>query len=235
MFCIQIADLVVEIQNRFSFVRELCREYQVEVKQAAFSVFATDEDIDKELDIVEGKFPRSYAEATCVHRKIAERLSDYQAFLLHSAVISCDGKGYAFAARSGVGKSTHISLWMKHFGERVCVVNGDKPILRLVDGVFYAYGTPWRGKEGMGENVSCPLTALCFLERGKENRIERVSQEEALTRLFSQVYLPNDASASAITLDLLDRFIRQTDFYLLHCNMEEEAASVAYEGMNTRK
>lgn len=235
MFTIQIADLAVEIHNRYSYVEELCREYKVEGKPIAFSVSATEEEIDEELKIAEGKFPPSYAEATCVHRKIARCLAEYDAFLLHSAVISCDGEGYAFAARSGVGKSTHVGLWLKNFSDRVHVVNGDKPILRKVDGKFRVYGTPWNGKERLGENVSCAMKALCFLERGETNRISRVSAEEALVRLFSQVYLPEDADASAKTLDLLGDFIRDTEFYLLHCNMEDEAALVAYHGMNTKK
>ena len=233
MFCIKIADIAVGIQNRYRHIKELCKDYIIEDEQVDFSVSATEEEIDEELRIAGVEFPRAYAEATCIHRQIARRRSEFDAFLLHSAVISCDGEGYAFAARSGVGKSTHISLWLKSFGERAHVVNGDKPIVRLVDGIFRVYGTPWRGKEGLGENTSCVLKALCFLERGAENRIARTTADEALLRLFSQVYLPEDASASAATLDLLDRFIQKTSFYLLHCNMEDEAAQVAYRGMNT--
>ncbi len=232
MFTIQIADLVIEIQNQHPYVEELCREYKVEGKPASFSVSATEKEIDEELKISDLSLPRAYAEATCLHRQIARRLSEYQAFLLHSAVISCDGEGYAFAARSGVGKSTHIALWLKNFGNRARVINGDKPILRQIDGKFRVYGTPWNGKERFGDNVSCEMKALCFLERGETNHISEISADEALVRLFSQIYLPEEASASAATLDLIDEFIRQTHFYLLHCNMEDEAALVAYRGMN---
>ncbi len=235
MFTIRIADITIEIQNRYRYVADLCEGYKVEGEPAAFSVSATEEDIDEELAISETAVPRAYAEATCIHRQIARRLAEYNAFLLHSAVISCDGVGYAFAARSGTGKSTHIALWMKNFGERVRVVNGDKPILRLIDGKFHVYGTPWRGKECLGENTSCILEDLCFLERGAKNEIVRVTTDEALVRLFSQVYLPEDAEASAATLDLLDIFMEKTRFYLLHCNMEDEAALVSYEGMHSKK
>lgn len=225
--------MVVELRNRYRYVKELCKDYIVEGETPDFAVSATEEEIDEELKIAGLDLPRAYAEATCLHRQIARQLSKYDAFLLHSAVISCDGEGYAFAARSGTGKSTHISLWLKCFGERVHVVNGDKPILRLVDGGFRVYGTPWCGKECLGENTSCALNKLCFLERGAENCIAKVSADEALLRLFSQIYLPEEAEASAATLDLLDQFIQKTSFYLLHCNMEDEAALVSYHGMNT--
>lgn len=235
MFTIQIADLVIDLHNRYSYVEDLCREYRVAGKSASFSVTATEQEIDEELQVSDLQFPRAYAEATCLHRQIARRLSEYDAFLLHSAVLSCDGEGYAFAARSGVGKSTHVALWLKNFGDRAKVVNGDKPILRKVDGKFYVYGTPWNGKERLGDNVSCEMKALCFLERGETNRISEISADEALVRLFSQVYLPEDPLASAATLDLLGEFMKQTRFYLLHCNMEDEAALVAYQGMNKTK
>lgn len=232
MFAIQIADLVVEIHNRYSYVEELCREYAVRGKSTSFSVFATEAEIDEELNISDPRYPRAYAEATCLHRKIARRLSEYDAFLLHSAAICCDGEGYAFAARSGVGKSTHVGLWLRNFGDRVQVVNGDKPILRKDNGKFRVYGTPWNGKERLGDNISCEMKALCFLERGETNHISEICADEALVRLFSQVYLPEDASASAATLDLIGEFIKKTHFYLLQCNMNDEAALVAYRGMN---
>ena len=34
--------------------------------------------------------------------------------LFHSSVVSCAGYGYMFLGKSGTGKSTHSSLWLKH-------------------------------------------------------------------------------------------------------------------------
>ncbi len=229
-FTVEIAGIVIGIQHRYEYVKMLCRDYITD-RKPDFVVSAEDSEIDRELRDGGVCAPRSYAEATCLHRQIACRLSEYDAFLLHSAVISCEGRGYAFAARSGVGKSTHIALWKKNFGDRVQIVNGDKPIVRMKNGLFYAYGTPWRGKEGQGLNISCPLNAICFLERGKENRIRAAEKEEILSRLFLQVFLPPDATGAVKTLELIDTLIRKTDFYVLSCNMEKEAADVAYIGM----
>lgn len=232
MFTIEIAGIVVGIQNRYRYIREICEDYMTNEKTPFFTVCANDEDVDEELKISEPGVPRAYAEATCIHRQIARKLYEYDAFLLHSAAICCDGEGYAFAAGSGVGKSTHISLWMKNFGDRVFVVNGDKPIVRLTENGFYVYGTPWRGKEGYGKNTSCPLKKLCFVERGAQNSICQIHADEAIVGFFSQVYLPEDVTASSATLDLIDKFVKATEFYRLRCNMQDEAALVAYNGMN---
>ncbi len=50
--------------------------------------------------------------------------------MLHASLISFDGKGYAFSAPSGYGKSTHARLWRGYFGSRVLILNGDKPIIK---------------------------------------------------------------------------------------------------------
>ena len=231
MFTIKIADIHVRIRNRYSYTKALCSEYVIEENAVDLEVEASEEDIAEEIKTADTEVDAAYAESVCLHREIAERLWRHDCFLLHSAVIECEGQGYAFAAASGVGKTTHISLWEKNFGDCVSVINGDKPIIRIGEKGILAYGTPWNGKEGRGENRFSPLRAVCFIERGKENKIVPISGEEVIFRLFSQVYLPKDAEGAAKTLDLLDTFVRKVSFFRLSCNMEDEAALVAREAM----
>lgn len=235
MITIKVADLTVAIQNRYPYTELLCREYRTDTQYADFSVSVTEEELAEEMAQAEEPCDKSYAEAVCVHRKIAEQLWRYDCFLLHAALIECDQKGYAFAARSGVGKSTHIGLWKRNFGDRVRVVNGDKPIVRITNDEIRAYGTPWNGKEGMGENTSCTLDGICFLERSPQNMITPISTEEATMRLFPQVYMPTDEVAVEKTLELLDRFVNGVSFYRLECNMEDEAAILAHSKMTKIK
>ncbi len=110
-------------------------------------------------------------------------------------------------------------------------MNGDKPIIRMTDKGAMGYGTPWRGKEGLGENTQCHLDSLCFIERGTTNRISSVSVNDAALSLFPQVYLPTNAEGAEATLFLIDRFLDKVDFWRLQCNMEDEAATVAYNAM----
>ena len=235
MIDIRIADINIRMQNRFSYIEAMCNGYTSTFDVVDIEVKTNDRDIAEEIK--NNDFPTAppYAEAACLHREIAERLWRYDAFLLHSALIECDGLGYAFAARSGVGKSTHIGLWQKAFGERVRIINGDKPIVKLTEKGVMAYGTPWNGKEGFGENRGCPLRALCFLERGENNVIECISSDEAVARIFPQIYLPEGEQAAARTLELLDDFVKRVSFFRLSCNMEEQAALVAYDAMSQMK
>jgi hypothetical protein len=234
MFKIKIAGINVLVKNKYKYTRYLCADYITEEEHTDFEVCVNDKSISEEIKCSEIETNAAYAESVCVHREIAERLAEYDAFLLHSALIECDGVGVAFAARSGVGKSTHVGLWKKNFGERVKIINGDKPIIRFFDGVPYAFGTPWLGKEGLGENTSCKFSALCFLERGVENKIAEIPAELGAMAMFSQIYIPQNEQNAAKTLELADKFSFAVRFYRLACNMDDEAAVVSHNAIIKR-
>lgn len=232
MFCIKMADLNIAIKNKYNYVYEQCRDYLVECDGYDMEVFATDEEIEREKLDVGVPVSNGYAESVCIYRNICKKLPQgFNSFLFHSALIEYEGRGYAFAAKSGTGKSTHIALWKKRFGDNVRIINGDKPIFRYVDGRFLAYGTPWCGKEGLSENASVPLAAICFLERGENNTISALDGTDSVTRLFPQILMPSDAASLDALFPLLDAMIKSVPCYLLKCNMDIEAAEVAYNGM----
>ena len=233
MLYIRIADLNICIDNKYDYLEKLCRDYTVEkTEDPDMTVSVTDEQIAHEVSIAETQVSAGYAEGVCVYREICKRLPvEFGAYLFHSAVIEYKGDGFAFAAKSGTGKSTHISLWRKRFGSEVHVVNGDKPIMRFVGDKLYAYGTPWCGKEGWQNNTSVPLKALCFVERSENNRIRRIGADEAVMLMFHQILTPSDLETVEALFPLLDRTLREVPCYVLGCNISEEAAEVAYNGM----
>ena len=125
MFIIELAGIPIRMENRYAYVENQCRDYRSSRKDYAFSVSATEEEL--KIESQNGKFPLDYCESICLYRHICEILPGYSIFLMHSSVILVDGVAYAFAAKSGVGKSTHTALWLKTIpGAKV--LNGDKPL-----------------------------------------------------------------------------------------------------------
>lgn len=180
----------------------------------------------------DGIFPKSYLEFIALCRKIAEWLPQNGAFLLHSACFEVNGSGVAFAAHSGTGKTTHMLLWQRLLGEKMTVVNGDKPIIRYFESepqVPYAYGTPWNGKERLGCNMRTPLRHICFIERSDKNYCEPITKSEAINPILNQVYMPKNPVAMSQTLALTDRLLSDCRLWKIHCNMEPEAAEVSYK------
>ncbi len=231
MFYIRIADLQIQIENRFEEIERLCRPYVVGEAQADIAVWTSDDALAFERRTAGEGFSDGYLETLAVYRAIGERLPLFDGFIFHSAVIEVDGKAYAFAAKSGTGKSTHIRHWKTAFGDRVSPVNGDKPIFRYMDGILYACGTPWAGKEGWQRNVCVPLAGICFLERGEADLITPLDARVSLSKTLSQIYLPSDRSAAEKTLLLLDRILREIPLWRLQCTDSVHAAYIAAESI----
>lgn len=93
MFCVQIAEVLVAIENRYAFTERLCADYIVDVlpDECNFSVSATPEEIAAE-NSDEGTFSPVYCESLALYRKICTHMLDYDAFLLHAAVVSYAGR-----------------------------------------------------------------------------------------------------------------------------------------------
>lgn len=230
----RIADFIFDIETRFEGTHRACRDYLVEEGKADFVIRVSDEALEKEHEAMPEN-SLSYTENICVCRAVCNAAAKAGAVLLHAATVKVDGKAYAFSAPSGTGKSTHIRLWKEVYGERVEILNGDKPLLRKSEDGLVAYGTPWCGKEGWQTNAKAPLSALCFIERGKENAIRRLDNAEALDRVFRQLLKPENAEGVAQTLALADTLIKTVPIYLLSCNISPDAARLSFETLTAGK
>ena len=235
MLTINVAGLNVGIKYRYEFTREYVSGYLTDAAPD-FTVEATDSDLAEERLLAEEPLPDEYLEYVAVYRKIADKMTEYDGAVFHGAVLEVDGAAYLITARSGVGKTTHIRLWCDLFGERVSVLNGDKPIIRIIDGTVYASGTPWNGKEGYGKCGMAPLRGIAFLERGKENSYKRLSVSEGLVRFMGQIYMNREDSAVITkTLRLSNRILSTVPLYEFSCNMDISAAKMAHDAFLSEK
>lgn len=240
-FDILIAGLRLRIQCLYSDTRRLCQAYIVENTDTVDDIIViTSADIEQErCRLLQKKNPGELLEASTpdklemLHlcRRIADLLPRYDRLLFHGSSLAVDGRGVLFTAKSGTGKSTHTRLWREQFGDRVKMVNDDKPFLHIGEHGVTVYGTPWRGKHGLGENISAPLEAIYFLNRGEKNRVETVSPRELYPVLLQQTYTPDDPRTMVHTLALVERLSRNVKLFKLYCNMDPQAAHVALEAI----
>ncbi len=227
---VRIADLTIEIENKYRYVLKKSKDYIVEDATPDFKISVTDAEIQAEDDGADDYHP-AYLEYLAVYRKIAEKILEYNGVLMHGVLLECDGHGILFCAKSGVGKTTHTALWSKRFGDRCKIINGDKPLIRIIDDKVYAYGTPWNGKEGIHINKRCELKTICFIERGEENIVSDIGGEK-VSRSIMQTYMPNKDPAKMMrTLDLISEILDKVSCKKLACNMDISAAEVAYKGI----
>lgn len=159
----------------------------------------------------------------------------FEGFQFHSSAVVVDGKAYLFSADCGTGKSTHTGLWLKQFGDRAYILNDDKPALRRINGTWYAFGTPWSGKNDISVNTGVPVAGIAMLERGERNEITPYSGKGAIFDIYVQTNRPKAAEYRIKLLELLDSLLQDIPVWKLKCNMEPEAAIVSYEAMSGRK
>ncbi|MBR5011674.1 MAG: hypothetical protein IKY12_03875 [Clostridia bacterium] len=226
-------DIIYSYENNDIFLEKYLAKEQ---SNPDFTVKVSEEDIDYELnnavDVQKTlRYSRGYLERLAILRKVAANILMRGGFLMHGVAFEYEGKGYIFTAKSGVGKTTHAKLWQEYFGaDKVEIINGDKPLIRKIDGKFYAYGTPWCGKEGYSTNSRMEICNICFITRSEENSIVKLEEEEALARLMAQVMIL-DSTDLATQFDLIGSVVESIPIYKLACNKSHGAVKVAYEGM----
>lgn len=239
-----IAGITVRISSVYRNIHALCRDYRFILppgENAVIDASCGPRDTSEERKAGAENGMRTaglsdgYVETLAVCRKISERMPFCGRALMHGSAVAADGDGYLFTASSGTGKSTHARLWLWLPGVRTGYVNDDKPFIGLDGGEPFVYGSPWRGKHGLGENVRVPLRAVCFLERGEKNVISPVDQKAAFPEFIRRIYRPFDPGALEATLGLAERIASRVRFYRLRCNTDPEAAQTAYETMTGKK
>ena len=242
-FTMTIAGYAARVQSLFESTPQYFRPYLTE-DTPRFFFTVTEEDIAFERRFLyeealeEGfrvrNFPDPFLERAAIQRKFAEVLFDLDILLLHGSTVAVDGSAYLFTARSGTGKSTHTRLWREVFGSRAVMVNDDKPFLKFTPEEILACGSPWSGKHGLDSNVSVPLKGICLLERGAENQITPLNQEDALAFLQKQCHIPADPGKLPRLLELLEELTRRVPLWRMTCTKDPQAALVAYSTMSRK-
>lgn len=226
-----IAGLKTEFEPKYDMLRERAKEYE-----ADFDSSETDIKIDIKDEFLEAKkeeMPRMTIEQHeyfWTGQAFNIRLMGYYGLMLHSSCVEKDGYAYLFSADSGTGKSTHTHLWLKNLsGTRI--INDDKPALIKENDIWYACGTPFSGKTDENANVKVPVRAIVFIKRGTENKVSRISIDEAIKLLFGQVIRTFREELAAKSLETIDSILKNVPVFSLECNMEDEAAFASYNGI----
>ncbi len=236
-FTIEIADVPVVIRCRFSTNREFLRDY-ITVKDPLFIIEPTDDDLAQmqadfdRMAVAEGNKPHPYSEEflenSAIHSILAERLTEYDVLLMHGSALCMDGEAVIFTAVSGTGKSTHSRIWREVYGERVFMINDDKPMLRFEEERILVCGTPWDGKHRLSRNVQIPLRAVVSLERSEDNHIASMAKVDAFPALLKQALTSRKPAVMGRILKMEKTLLDTVSFYKLGCSMLPEAAVTAH-------
>lgn len=151
---------------------------------------------------------------------------------MHASVIGCGGKAFLFLAKSGTGKSTHSSLWLKHIpGSEL--INDDNPVVRVwPDGRVVCYGSPWSGKTPCYRKVEVPVGAFVRIRRSPENRIEKLDVFNSYASIYSSSSgFKADRRMADGLHETFEKVATTMPCYVLYCRPDEEAARICAEAV----
>ena len=237
---IELAGIPVEVSLRYGQNEEFLQDYICD-RAPAFSLSPADDDLAAALAAFDRQaesdgtprreYPAAFLERNALHAMLAEKFPEYGVLLMHGSAFAMDGEGIILTAKSGVGKSTHARFWREVYGDRVRMINDDKPLIRFSAEGIRVYGSPWDGKHHLSSNSSVPLRAVAVLHRDTVNHIAAMAKPDAFSAVLRQFYHPYGASAGRAAVELIGRLTREAAFYSLGCTCDASAAVVAKEGI----
>ena len=155
--------------------------------------------------------------------------------LVHASVIRNQDKGYLFLGKSGTGKSTHTKLWLSHIPGSD-LMNDDNPVVRVIDGKVFVYGSPWSGKTPCYRNIVAPIGAFVQLQQKPENVIRRLNVLESFSYLLPSISTMKwDKHIYTENCDTIADVIKFTPIFHLGCLPNEEAAKLSYQTVSDNK
>ncbi|MBQ6624111.1 MAG: hypothetical protein IJH57_05805 [Mogibacterium sp.] len=236
---IKIADINIGIKPIHKGFEEFCKDYLTD-EDADFVLSATESDLEEEAVRVaqyenltaEIDYSGFELEKIWVYRQIAETIPKYDAFLIHAASVCVDGEAYLFLGPSGAGKTTHAKMWKQYFGDRMKIINDDKPLIRVTDDDILVCGSPWSGKENWKNNIDASLKGIACLNQSNENHIERLTVSDSWNAMMNQVYRSGVAETMQKIFGLTDKVIKRIPLYSVDCTKGEESVVVAYRTLS---
>ena len=148
-----------------------------------------------------------------------------QTVAIHTSVIQYKARTVLFLGESGTGKSTHTRLWRENI-EGAVLLNDDSPILRVIDGKVWMFGSPWSGKTPCYKQESYPLAACVRLSQAPHNKIRRLSVPQGYAAIHPSCppdFAYDDTLYDYISETLSD-VLRQVPMYHLECLPNADAA-----------
>ncbi len=154
---------------------------------------------------------------------------------IHSSCIVAGGQAVIFLGESGTGKSTHTRLWRENIPSAV-LLNDDSPIVRIIDGSVWVYGSPWSGKTPCYKQERYPLAACVRLSQAPYNVIHKLHVIKGFAALHPSCppeFAYDERIYSHISA-ALGTLLKSVPVYHLECLPDAAAAHLSYETVLSR-
>lgn len=163
----------------------------------------------------------NYSHNICDLMSLEYLLKINEGILLHASFIKYKQKAILFSAPSGTGKSTQAHLWNCY--ESAKIINGDRVAIKNLN----AYGLPYAGSSHIYLNESAKIAMIVILRQAKENKIRRLTGNEALRYVISETSLHywNNDFVNDVIMDIVN-IVQNVPVFLLECLPDKGAVEL---------
>lgn len=228
----KFADFFVEMTPMYDYTLDMAEPFLYKASLDGENVITIGENVTEEFcqDYLKEQHHLSLGEVEHIFLALDffRKILKYKSIMIHASAVKYKGRCYLFSAPSQTGKSTHTKIWKKLYGDDVEIINDDKPIVRLIDGELYAYGTPFAGGTYLYKDDRAVVDSIVFVKRSEDNSIKELSGREALPQLFNETVHKLGRTNMENVFSMFDVIFEKVKFYELHCNMEDSSAVLAH-------
>lgn len=147
---------------------------------------------------------------------------------LHSSFVVHNSAAILFSGKKQIGKSTQARLWKEY--KNALTANGDRAILKKINGRWCACGSPYCGTSRICENLITPIKSIVLLSQRNENIVSDVSIKEAFVSLMKNCSFETwDKMQVEKTLQLIEEISQENRFVKLSCLPDESAVKILEE------
>ena len=201
------------------------RQIGIKGQDASYALYREISDQAAEIFLVPDAIDRLHCDPVFTSLFALERqMQQRDSLILHCAYLIYNQKAILFSAPSGTGKSTQAALWEQYRSAHI--VNGDRALIRKIEGQWNACGWPVCGSSGICELSDTPIRAIVMLKQGKKNSIEPLSPIQAFTLLFEQLTI-NKWNKEFVqnAISCIEDLIKHVSVYQLTCDISENAVA----------
>lgn len=176
-----------------------------------------------DVQVVRNKIVTNITSKVVLNSFAMERLAlEADGVVLHASYIVVNGRAILFTAPSETGKSTQAELWERLRGAEI--INGDRAIIRWMDGVTYACGLPFAGSSKFCKNVTAPLAGIVYLGQAPKTAIQRLSVGQAFCRVWEGCSVASWCSEDVEkATTIVQNIVTNVPVFYLQCTPDESA------------
>ena len=167
---------------------------------------------DWQLSRAQGMPDCAHTEYSFLTAYCSDALMEFSRLVIHAVALRFRDRAWLICGKSGAGKSTQAKLLQQLCPGAFGIICGDRPILQFCPSEsstkqpqipaflqslnpshgapgnpILVHPSPWNGKENWYGAEAAPLAGVILLERGEENRLYCVSEEEAVIPVYLQL------------------------------------------------